>query len=84
MLYVPDFSCNILSVSNAAEKGTTMTFSVSSCVIRDTNHKAITVAAKVGGLYKIKLTRFRVYSTRHHYHQLSRRTCGTYDTDTSA
>ena len=33
VLYVPDLSCNILSVSKAAEKGTTMKFSESSFVI---------------------------------------------------
>ena len=65
VLYVPDLSCNILSVSKAAEKGTTMKFSESSCVIRDANHKANTVAVKVGGLYEIKVTPFQVYSTRH-------------------
>ena len=51
VLYVPELSYNLLSVSKAVEKRYFVTFSESSCVIRNVNSKPITVASKVSGLY---------------------------------
>ena len=62
VLHVPDLSYNLLSVSKAVEKGITVKFNESRCVICDTNQKIITVVAKVGGLYHINTAPVGVHS----------------------
>ena len=51
VLYVPELTYNLLSVSMAVEKGMTVTFNDRRCIIKDTNQRLITVATKVGNLY---------------------------------
>ena len=51
VLYVPDLSYNLLSVSKAVEAGKVVEFSETSCQILDANRKPITVAMRVGNLY---------------------------------
>ena len=53
VLYVPELTYNLLSVSKAVEKGITVTFNERGCVIKDTNQRLITVATKVGNLYHL-------------------------------
>ena len=53
VLYVPELTYNLLSVSKAVEKGITVTFNERGCVIKDTNQSLITVATKVGNLYHL-------------------------------
>ena len=62
VLYVPNFSYNILSVSKAAEKGISVKFSESYCLLQNVNQKAIAVAPRVGGLYEFFTTQFKVHS----------------------
>ena len=65
VLYVPNFAYNILSVSKAAEKGISMKFCESSCVIRKPNHKTLAVAPHIGGLYELDTLQFKVHSVTH-------------------
>ena len=51
ILYVPDLSYNLLSVSKAAEAGKVVEFDEISCRILYANRKLITTAARVGNLY---------------------------------
>ena len=51
VLYVPDLSCNLLSVSKAAEAGKVVEFDEVSCRILDANRKLITAATRKGNLY---------------------------------
>ena len=53
VLYVPELTYNLLSVSKAVEKGITVTFNERGCVIKDTNQRLITVATKVSNLYHL-------------------------------
>ena len=46
VLYVPELTYNLLSVSKAVEKGVSFTFSDHRCVIKDVNQRLITVATK--------------------------------------
>ena len=56
VLYIPELSYNLLSVSKAVERGNIVKFGSSSCIIRDSNRKLITIAQNVGGLYQIDTT----------------------------
>ena len=56
VLYIPELSYNLLSVSKAVECRNIVKFGSSSCIIRDSNRKLITVAQNVGGLYHINTT----------------------------
>ena len=51
VLFVPNLTCNLLSVSKAVEKGISVTFNECGCVIKDAKHRLITVGNKVGSLY---------------------------------
>ena len=51
VLYVPDLSYNLLSVSKAAEAGKVVEFGEISCRILHANRKLITTATRVGNLY---------------------------------
>ena len=51
ILYVPELTYNLLSVSKAVEKGVSFTFNDHRCVIKDVNQRLITVATKVRILY---------------------------------
>ena len=53
VLYIPELSYNLLSVSKAVDRGNSVKFEESSCIIRGSNHKLITVAEKIGGLYQV-------------------------------
>ena len=53
VLYVPDLSYNLLSVSKAAEAGKVVKFTETGCEILDSNKKVIAVATTVGGLYHL-------------------------------
>ena len=66
VLYIPNFSYNILSVSKAAEKGISVKFSESNCVPPNVNRKAIAVAPHIDGLYEFLTAQFEVHSTTHH------------------
>ena len=50
-LYVPDLSCNPLSVAKAAKSGKVVKFTETGCEILDSNKKVIAVATRVGSLY---------------------------------
>ena len=64
VLYVPELTYNLLSVSKAVDKGISFTFKESECIIKDANQKLITVARKVGSLYHVLCTKLKshVYS----------------------
>ena len=51
VLYVPQLFYNLFSVSRAAEKGKTTSFSKDSCQVIDANNKLVATASKVGSLY---------------------------------
>ena len=53
VLFVPNLTCNLLSVSKAVEKGISVTFNERGCVIKDAKHRLITVGYKVGSLYHV-------------------------------
>ena len=53
VLYVPELTYNLLSVSKAVEKGASFIFEESECIIKDANQRIITVATKVGSLYLV-------------------------------
>lgn len=53
VLYVPELTYSLVSVSKGTENGISFTFGNNGCVIKDTNRKLITVAKKVGNLYHI-------------------------------
>jgi hypothetical protein len=72
VLYIPDFSCNILSVFKAAQNGISMKFNESVCVIRGPNHEVITVAKKIDDLYELDVAPLEVYSTAHYNNRLSK------------
>ena len=57
VLYVPELTYNLLSVSKAVGKGVSFTFKESECIIRDVNQKLIAVAMKVGSLYHVTCTK---------------------------
>ena len=52
VLYVPDLSYNLLSVSKAAKAGKVVKFTETGCEILDSN-KEIAVATRVGSLYHL-------------------------------
>ena len=60
VLYVPDFSYNIVK---AAEKGISMKFNDSGCIVQDANCKAVTVVPCTGGLYEFETVS---HSMTHH------------------
>ena len=64
VLYVPELTYNLLSVSKAVDKGINFTFKESECIIKDINQKLIAVATKVGNLYHAACTKQKnhVYS----------------------
>ena len=72
VLHVPDLSYNLLSVSKTVEKGITVKFDESRCVIRDTSRKIITVATKAGGLHHINKAPVEVHSMMVHHSSFSR------------
>lgn len=51
VLFVPDISYNLLSVSKAVEKGISFAFNERGCVLKNPKGKLITVARKIGSLY---------------------------------
>ena len=53
VLYVPELTYNILSVSKAVEKGVSFIFSDHRCVIKGVNQRLITVATKVRNRYHV-------------------------------
>ena len=57
VLYVPELTYNLMSVSKAVGKGVSFTFKESECIIRDVNQKLIAVAMKVGSLYHVTCTK---------------------------
>ena len=57
VLYVPELTYNLLSVSKAVDKGISFTFRESECIIKDVNQNLITIATKVGSLYHVACTK---------------------------
>ena len=53
VLYVPDLSYNLLSVSKAAKAGKVVKFSETGCEILDSNKKVMAVATRVESLYHL-------------------------------
>ena len=53
VLYVPDLSYNLLSMSKAAKAGTVVKFTESGCEILDSHKKVRAVATRVGSLYHL-------------------------------
>ena len=53
VLYVPELSYNLVSVSKAVEKENTVKFSDFGCTIRDKKRRPVAVGTKVGGLYRV-------------------------------
>ena len=53
VLYVPDLSHNLLSVSKAAKAGKVVKFTETGCEILDSKKKVIAVATRVRGLYHL-------------------------------
>ena len=53
VLYVPDLSYNLLSVSKAVKAGKVVKFTETGCEILDSNKKVTAVATKVGSLYPL-------------------------------
>lgn len=53
VLYVPDLSYNLLSVSSVSEKGKIVKFTGNACYILTKKHKMVAKAVKVGKLYQL-------------------------------
>ena len=53
VLYVPELSYNLVSVSEAVEKENTVKFSDFGCTIRDKKGRPVAEGTKVGGLYQV-------------------------------
>lgn len=53
VLYVPQLSYNLLSVSKVTRSGKKVKFTENSCCIIDVNQKLITTATKEGSLYYV-------------------------------
>ena len=51
VLYVPQLSYNLFSVSRATEMGKTTSFDKANCQVFDANEKLIATASKIGSLY---------------------------------
>lgn len=51
VLFVPDISYNLLSVSKSVEKGISFVFNERGCLMKDVKGKLVTVANKCDGLY---------------------------------
>ena len=54
VLFVPNLSYNLISVSKAVEKGISVSFNERGCILKDNKQRLITVAEKVGSLYHVK------------------------------
>lgn len=52
VLYIPELSANLLSVSKIVKKGYTMTFSSKGCEVRDADGKMTATGSLVGDLFK--------------------------------
>ena len=57
VLFIPNLTCNLLSVSKAVEKRIPVTFNEHGCVIKDAKHRLITVGNKVGSLNIVMYTK---------------------------
>ena len=57
VLWIPNLSHNLLSVSRASEAGKTVTFDDSGCEITNTDGKCIATASKIGDLYFLNLSK---------------------------
>ena len=59
MLYVPQLSYNLLSLSKAARNGKQFQFEGSKCYITDTKHGVIGIATKYGNLYHLNFNELK-------------------------
>ena len=59
VLFVPNLTCNLLSVSKAVDKGISVTFNERGCVIKDAKHRLITVVYKVGSIYHVMYAKLK-------------------------
>ena len=82
VLYIPELSYNLLSVSKAVERGNSIKFGKSSCIIRDSNNKPIAVAEKIGGLYQVSILLQFMLIPQIRVKRQQRRIFGTIDLDT--
>ena len=57
VLYVPQLSCNLLSVSKAIQTNNEVAFTKHGCEIRNNKNKIIAMGTKVGGLYQLEFCR---------------------------
>ena len=55
VLYVPNLSCNLLSVGKLGEKGKVVSFGERTCEIRDSNDELLALGNKTGKLYYLSL-----------------------------
>lgn len=53
VLYVPNLTPNLLSVSKVVKKGNTITFSSKGCLIIDAQSNLLATATEVDGIYKL-------------------------------
>ena len=59
VLFVPNLTCNLLSVFKAVKKGISVTFNEHGCVIKDAKHRLITVGNKVGNHYHVMYAKLK-------------------------
>ena len=53
VLYVPALTYNLVSVSKVTDRGNTMKFSETNCVIRDAHRKPVAIASRVDGFHQV-------------------------------
>lgn len=53
VLYIPELSTNLLSVSRITDRGHTVIFRKSTCEVYDQSNKLVVSGVKVSGLYKL-------------------------------
>ena len=53
VLFVPELSYCLLSISKATERGIEFKFNQRGCIVRDSNGRLITIATKSGNLFKV-------------------------------
>ena len=70
VLYVPQLSYNLFSVSRATEMGKTISFDKTSCRVYNANEKLIAVASKIGSLYFLNCCSHQVNVADNQCHEL--------------
>ena len=65
VLFVPQLTYCLLSVSKAVEKGIQFTFNEKGCIVRDIKGKLITVASKAGNLFQVSTVDQKCHACEH-------------------